>query len=221
MKVRWREHGIILMTLLVIATITGFAWDSYLITPEQIETSYGHFFNNQDIPFNYSSNILLPRIFFIVLLYICYLWVNLLIVPFAKKTAVTGKAGKSLFRFAWIIFQFFLIGYIIALGANIATYYARPYYYNYTSFGFVALFGYNDQPLSNLFAGFDRAIIFLTVYATYIFFREGIINYLERPGTSRGYRVLITNQVTIAMVVFICIPVIFLNLNLVSGGIIF
>jgi hypothetical protein len=70
---------------------------------------------------------------------------------------------RSFFIYPWVLFQLLGLSYLLAIGVNVATYYAHPAWNNYGEFSSFALFGYNENPLTDLWAGFDRALIFLVV----------------------------------------------------------
>src|SRR5215210_928022 len=100
MKVRWRQHGILLMSLMAVALLAGLLIDSFRITSQQAENSYGRHFAEPGLSFSYTKNILLPQAAFILVLYICYLWINLFIVPFVKKAAENRSTGNLVPRIA-------------------------------------------------------------------------------------------------------------------------
>jgi hypothetical protein len=74
-----------------------------------------------------------------------------------KKTR--ERDGNAAFiKTVIVVLQLIVLSYVLALGVNIASYYAHPHYVNYGGFGFHALFGYNDQPGVHAFSGFGRAL---------------------------------------------------------------
>jgi hypothetical protein len=70
----------------------------------------------------------------------------------------------------------------------------------------LSVLGYNDKPLTNLFFGFDRAIWFVLLFAVLAGLRELIIWRINRPGAKRELRVLIINNLTPLVFVYLLIP---------------
>jgi two-component system, LytTR family, sensor kinase len=190
MKIRWRQHEVLLAGLLTLAAIAG------LITKG-------------------SANW--PQVGLLLLLLTCVLWINLLIVPFIVKAVANRRRGNLLFAAAATVLQLGAIAFVLALGANVATYYLQPHLTNYAGFGLLALFGYNDQPLTNYFAGFERGLALVGFYALYIFARETVIHRLEREEGGRLYRTMVCNQATLALTIFIAIPVVLRSFDLVPA----
>lgn len=211
MKVKWRKHEIITVTILVTIGVIGYFWDAYNITPRQISTVYAPPYRSNDIPFNYYYNILSPQIGTLVLFYLTYIWINLLI----TQNLVSGKS-KTFFDYGSLVIQFLLMSFLLALGINVATYFAHPHFYNYGGFKLFTLFGYNDQPLKNIFAGFDSALILVVIYGVYALVREYLTYEAERSGTEKSYRILIINHATALLIIYICLPVLSLTFNLVT-----
>lgn len=190
MKLRWRYHGMILAILIALVIIASYVMDGS--------------------PF-------LPRAMFIVLVFGCYCFLNLVTVPFARKTSFAPFTGRSAIRIAFVILQSFLLAFIIAFAANLATYLGQPWKHNYAGFMLLAFFGYNDKPLSDLFLGYDRALTFLGIYCIYIIAREIIAWYVQKPNPHRSYHILVTNQVTLFAAMFLLVPVVIRSFDLVNN----
>ena len=219
MKVRWRDHVIMLVTIVAAISVAGYLLRMFNLSSEQIETIYAAPFVRNQVPFNYYRNILLPQIGSVLLLYVGYLSINLFIVPLLKKLLLKETGFNFFKRIAFIALLILSISYLLALGINVAGYYAHPHYFNYGGFKVLAMFGYNNQPLTNLFAGFDRSIPIITGYSLLAFLREAIIQHIERSGVRKSYRSLIANQVTAFLVVYFSIFFFLATFNLVSDGI--
>ncbi|MFI5158205.1 MAG: sensor histidine kinase, partial [Sphingobacteriales bacterium] len=89
---------------------------------------------------------------------------------------------------------------------NVATYYAHPAWNNYGEFSLFASFGYNDDPLTNLWAGFDTALIFLLVYGIYGCIREYLVYRIENSCSKSNYRILIANQIAASLCILLLVP---------------
>jgi hypothetical protein len=204
MKIRWREHEFILATVVTATVIAFYLRDGLNLTPEEMGSRYATLFSENNLPFNFYLNILFPQVAQVLLLYLGYLAVIGLIIPTAKKLAL-DELPMTLFRkIGWIAFKVIVVSYSLALGVNSISFYAHPHFYNYGLAGFdiLALFGYNDQPLKNLFTGFDRAFNMVAMVTAWACMREIIICHVETAGSGRAYRVLVTNQITTILCVY-------------------
>ena len=195
MKVRWRQHGFALVTLLTLLTIAFDINDCKPLNQDELAIPY----TKAHIPFNHVQNILLPQIGVVLLLYILYLWINGLTVP------AFLRAQNKRWAYLLVLLQWLLISYLLALGVNVGSYYGHPAILSYWAFGSWSFLGYNDKPLENLFQGFDKALILFAVYAVYLAIREYIIYRVENSITRKPYRILIVNQATLCATIYILI----------------
>ncbi len=212
MKVRWKEHEVVLVTLIAGIIIASYIWDMFWLTPAQMAT-YAAPFIKAGIPFSYYERVLLPQIGTTLLLWLSYLWVNRLVLP---QLFNTGKNYAG--RFIWAVLQFIIIAYIIGPVTNYISFYVNPYYHPANSF-LPLTFGYHPQPLLNALGGINDAYAFLFLCIVYAVFRTLITNYIERESERKSYRILIVNQTTTFLVVFLCIPVFTSVFNLVTDHI--
>jgi hypothetical protein len=195
MKVKWREHGFILVTLMALIIIALDINDYKPLNQDALAVPY----MKAHIPFNHVQNILLPQIGVIVLLYLLYLWINELTVP------AFLRAKNKRWAYLLVLLQWLLISYLLALGVNIGSYYGHPAILSYWAFGSWSFLGYNDKPLQDLFFGFDKALILFAVYAVYLAIREYIIYRVENATTRKPYRIMIINQATLCATIYILI----------------
>lgn len=180
MKVRWREHEIIFVTILAAA---------------QIILS---FIERRSIAISQSASILL--------MYLGYLSINLLIIPAIKKISFNDVEKLFTLNLLKPILIMVVVSYLLAIGVNTISYYARPHVFNYANYQLLAWLGYNDQPLTDLFFGFGRAIGLVTVFTALSGVRELIIWLIDKPGPTREFRVIIVNNVTPLLFVYFLIP---------------
>lgn len=202
MKVRWREHEIIFVTILVAAQIIISLLKIYNPSYEQSGIDFAYWFKENGISFFYWRNVLLPQVSSMLLMYIGYLSINLLILPSIRKISFSDFEKLLTIRIAKTIFAIVIVSYLLAIGVNTISYYAKPHLFNYGAYQFLSLFGYNDKPLTNLFFGFDRAIGIVVVFTAFAGLRELFIWLINRPGAKREFRVLIIN--TLTPLVFLC-----------------
>lgn len=156
--------------------------------------------------------VLLPRIGVILLFLVVYLWINLFSIP----SFLNRKNNRY---FAWVLLLLQLLGlsFLLALGVNVASYYANPAQVNYAGYALFTWLGYNDTPLKSLSTGWDRAAILLIVYSVYAAFRTYVICRIDNSGTKRPYYALIVNQVSGFLVFYLLCPAFLLNFNLISN----
>ena len=206
MRIRWREHGLILITILATLTVIGDILDMYHLTSGPTTLAYEMIKSRFIGSFSYSTNILLPQIGALLSAYICYLWINRLLVPFAKKISFRLPAAMIFIKIAFIVFQLLLISYFFAISINIASWYAHPHYYNYAGFQLFALLGFNDHPLTNAWTGFGNSMLLVIMYSVYIVIREAIIYLVEKDTAGKSYRILIINKISACFVFYIIVP---------------
>lgn len=205
MKVKWRQHGFILFGLLVLISITHDLLHVFQLSPQET-LAYGLPFAKDHLSFNKYINIFLSQAGAVLLLYLVYLGLNFLVKP-----------KKSWLNYLWMIVPFLGLSYFLALGVNVISFYARPAYFSYAGFRILAIDGFNTHPLSNLWRGFDQTIILTGIYILYAAIRELIIYRVEKAGPHQAYRVLITNQISTFLIVFITLPVFTATFNLINN----
>lgn len=196
MKVRWREHEMIFVTILFAAQIIISLLKMYNPSYDQSGIDFASRFKENGLSFIYWRNVLLPQMGSILLMYLGYVSINLLILPSIKKISFNDFEKLLTINIVKPILAIAVTGYLLAIGVNIISYYAKPHLFNYGDYRFLSLFGYNDKPLSNLFFGFDRAIGFVIFFIAFAGLRELIIWLIKKPDTKREYRTLITNNTT-------------------------
>lgn len=215
MKIRWREHEMGLVSGIALFTILGYIWKMAWLRPSQTDHIRGVFLKN-NVPYNYFNHILLPQIGCILIVWLCYIWINRLIIP-----SIIKHARRMPFIILWAIVQLFIITYIIGPGINFISFYAGPFREQSLFYELPFVFGSHPQPLLNTMGGLNEAFFFVGLYATYAIFREAVIRYVQ-SNTARGqYRILILNQCTQFMVVFFAIPIFVFLFGLVTDKIYF
>jgi two-component system LytT family sensor kinase len=212
MKVRWREHEFVLVTITTFIVIGAHLWDAWRITPQQINSTYAELYLKHHIPFNYFTRVLLPQIGSTLVLWLAYMWMNKIIISHLLSGVKTVSRGLL------IALQLIIIIYLLGPGINFASFYINPYYMSPGEFAYLPLtFGYHPQPFLNVFGGINMSLMFVTMYALYASFREALIYHIERPGPRSSYHVMITNQITLFMVMFLASPIFTANFHLVTG----
>jgi len=201
MKVEIRKYERILITFFGLTVILGYILQRLHLYPvytagfEQYNTMH------PNLQFDYLTNLFLPRIGVVALLLAIYFWINLITIP-----QIWRSSYRSFFIYPWVLLQLLILSYLLAISVNVATYYARPAWNNYGDFYLFALFGYNETPLTNLWMGFDRASILLFVYGIFAGIREFVIYRLKNSGLRSNYRILIFNQISASLCIFLLFP---------------
>jgi sensor histidine kinase YesM len=217
MKVKWRQHEILIFTLFVSKIIADFIWEMSGLK-RGWKNNYEAYYIRNNIEFDYITNISLPQIGSVLFLYLCYLWINWFVIPLLSKLSYKEPTAFVI-NISLIAFQVLAISFVFALGINVATYFAHPHIINYGPFDILALLGYNDTPLTNIFFGFDRALALMAIYMVFAALREAAIYFIEKPGPQTNYRILIINQFTTLLLAYLSIITVLLTFhNLVSAS---
>lgn len=149
------------------------------------------------------KNELLPKIAVILLYLSCYFLVNLTLLPLLKKNTLTDFGQMISPVVIRLVIYLVLISFVLALGVNALSYFALPHLISYHGYQGLALLGYNNHPLTDLFFGLTRAFVIIALLLVSAGIREVFIAFLERPRNNREFRVLFCNT---------CLPLIFLYL---------
>ncbi|MBK8635277.1 MAG: histidine kinase [Saprospiraceae bacterium] len=201
MKVRWRTDEMIMITLLVVWALVVILIEAYEYVIGAGQTNYETVFKANGLAFIYWRNVLFPQIGAVLLTFGVYLWINLIIIPFFTK--VTGDDIERIFskQIAKVVLSIVFVSFLFALGLNGLSYFARPHLFNYGNYQLLSIGGYNDQPLENIFFGFDRTLAFVTLVTLFCMIRELIIWFFEKTNPNRSFRIMVLNNI---------IPLIFL-----------
>lgn len=154
---------------------------------------------------------LLPRIGVILLFLLVYLWINLFSIPRFLKVKEKGYVDYLL-----LLFQFLALGLLLALGVNVATYFARPAESNYSGYGLFSMFGYNDEPLNSIWMGWGRGLQLLSLYGTYAVLRTYLSCRIEKSGPKIRYYTLMANEISGLLVIYLLIPILVSTFNLIE-----
>ncbi|WP_316820316.1 sensor histidine kinase [Pedobacter gandavensis] len=158
------------------------------------------------------SHGLFPRLGVILLFLSVYFWVNLVSIPRFMRTKEKGYLEGLL-----LFLQFLTLSFLLALGVNLATYFANPANYNYAGYGLFSWLGYNDRPLKSIWMGWDRGLMLLAVYGSYAAFRTFLICKIEDSGSKKRYFTLISNQISGFLVIYLLFPTLLWSFNLIEN----
>lgn len=200
MTIRLRNYEWTLISLLTGITIVSYLWEYYYLSTSDISQKFTQPFNEHNLSFNYFTNVLSPKIGAVLIIYLLYLAVHLLKIP---QLLVTRQ--KTGIQYFWIIVLLILLTFLLALGINAASYFAQPAFFSYGGYKVMALLGYNETPLTDLFFGFKRAFFMVGLYLVYACARELLIKRIQKS-TRSNYLSLITNQIALIFVIYLTVP---------------
>lgn len=212
MKVKLRNQEVLLVTLLSILAIKTYIWEAFTLTSYQLNSFWLVPYITNGARFNYFENVLYPRMGVLVISLFIYLWINLFIIP-----RIRASTNRPIFTYLISAMQVLVLAYILALGVNAASFYAHPFWFNYGGFRVFTLLGYNDKPLTNLWAGFDKALIIIIVYGVYAASREYLSYRIENSGAKTTYRTLILNQYSAFLCLFLLIPAVLSSFHVIDN----
>jgi two-component system, LytTR family, sensor kinase len=198
MKVRWKQHEMIFFAILMIVEMVASCKKMY--EPSTID--YAIRFKENGISFIYWRNVLFPQMLSLLLMYTGYLAVNQLVLPLLKKIEFEDFEKLLSLKLLKVILAIGIVSYLLSLGVNICSYYANPHFFSYGGYQFLALLGYNDNPLSNIFFGFERALGIVLLITTLSGLRDLISWLIEKPWGKREYRLLIVNNTTPLVLIY-------------------
>jgi hypothetical protein len=223
MKVRWREHEAILVTIVVAVLMGSYFWRIFRLSPDDIKTVFAAPFIYHHVPFNLYRNVILPDIGMGLLAYLCYLYVNYVVFPrffqlkkdnnVSEKTP--GSFGNILLQifiikkgkqYLVLLMQIFLVSIILLFGITVSAYFNFQWKYTYSGFSFFPKKGYSSGDQINIYGNYIVILVICLLYVLYAFVREIIIGVIEMPGGKNVYRTLICNRVTAFLVIYISIP---------------
>ncbi|MET0466370.1 MAG: histidine kinase [Chitinophagaceae bacterium] len=196
MKIRWRDHELIFITVLVISQVCVYLMELYDASRGMIQIDYAKGFRDNGFPFTYWKQVFLPQMGAVLLLFGAYLCINLLIIPQIRRISFKDVerfiTGKILMALALIL----ATGFLLAFGMNLMSLIAKPFLFNYGGHRFLSIFGYNDQPMTNIFYGSTRAIALVLILTAVAGLREIFCWLIRRPSGKSDFRVMVTNNIT-------------------------
>ncbi|MEO8712084.1 MAG: histidine kinase [Parafilimonas sp.] len=229
MKIKCRQHEMILVTAIALMITISHAWIILHLSQQKINMQYANVFKEMNVPFNLYRNVILPDIAVFVLTYLAYLFVNLYTVPrflFPKKfeagtskitlafpkISFQGLSKKVLKKYAWLLIQIILIVLILGTAYDTATYFRHEWQFHYP--GFSIFFNPNipNSQLS-LAVGFFAAASILVLYGLYVCVREFIIGLIE-GSRQREFNISVFNKATTFLLIIFLITVFLLAFNM-------
>jgi len=212
LKVKWKTQGLIVITLIVVMITAKYLWTA-LISQGGLDV-YELAFQKNQLSYDKYQNFLWPQLSVVLVFYAAYLWLNFFTIPVLFR-------NKNWSAYLWAALQIGTLGCLLALAVNTATYFARPYLYNYGPlFQFYAIFGYNDKPLQDLTFCWSNGMILVVIYAGYAALKEYLIARAERSPKS-AYRISRLNWISSILILYIKIPFFWVVFHLIDSHTIF
>ncbi len=229
-KIKWRQHEMILATAITAIIIISDVWNTFHLSDESIYNQYAKVFAETHVSFNIYRNVLFSNIAVVLAPYLAYLVLNVFTIPrllapkkFVAKTMkheasflkinVLAVAKNVLKKYAWLFIQLVIIIFILGCVFDVATYYRHEWQFHYPGFSIFFNPG-NPNSQLGLSAGFFAAITIIVVYALYVLLREFIIHQII-TSRQRAYNTLICNKVTGFVLQFVCIPVFLASFSII------
>jgi two-component system LytT family sensor kinase len=197
MKIRWREHEQLLVSLSTAILIGKYVYDIFRL-PE--------------IKLDYLTSVLAPQIASVMLIWLCYFWLNRIVIP----GIVAGK--RLLLKIPLALLQVLLIAYLLGPVLNFISFYLNVAYQPQGP-KLPLTFGFHPQPFLNAFGGMDIALIILTGYLIYAAVREKAILYLQHPKRNNSLAIVVTNETTLFLLRLFTLPIFASIFGLISDSV--
>lgn len=189
---RWRTHEFVLVTLLILFSIAGNFWPIFEHSNTELNEGWGRSFTEAHIPFDYYTNVLLPNLSLLLMLYGGYLWLNFYIVPRLARVRLSdgilleGPQAAALKGALWGVANACLL--VVLLGAVVGS------AYTYTDTPALV-----SSPLSDAMmvgVGLRKVTGWVIGFIIYAFIREKAIQRMQRDVLGQASLISIVNQVS-------------------------
>jgi hypothetical protein len=190
MKIRWREHEFILVTVLAILVVAAIYWTWFVI-----HRSVPNFqaFEAHQLHFNPYRNALIPDTGIVLLVYGAYL-------VFSREIIKQVLEKKAVSEF---ILQLLGLILLVAIGILIAVYFKQEW---------------AGLTFPHVAWSFLSTLIGTVVFLIYIALRETVISSIQRSGIRRNYWTLVCNQFTAFASIYIIIPFVVAIFRIIHDG---
>jgi len=180
MKLRWREHERLLVTLLTLLTLVGYCWNMFHFSYRDVRPAFGYYLHD-----------FLPKAMPVLLVFFCYLWAEIRLVPklqFRKEdmppaSSFLGRIGSVMKMYPWQVVQAILLFFLLGVGLTIESHRSERLFFIFRRFPF-------------RYRGFYAAFLLSVIYKVYVILREMVIDHIDHSGERRSYLVMVANRVT-------------------------
>ncbi len=209
MKLRIREHEIVLVTLITLFGVLLYSIQSFRLSAAEIQLIYATPFKENGNSFNYYLNILLPQLTQILFPFLCYLFIYWKITPLVTSMYSSSSKGSKLTKALVIFALLILIGGLLIIVGWVTIYYASPRSLEDGVFRLMAISNERFIARHLLFTSSGMTAISMfflyLIYLIYFGCREILVYAISKVRTRKPYIVLISNQATAFLFAFILI----------------
>ena len=211
---RWREHELILVTVMCVISIGGQIWQILDNNWAELNRNYGEPFLTNHVSFGYIQNVFLPNISVPILLYLGFLLMNFSLLPLLLQTdapvkgsftfrfttsagiEMKGAAGAVLKRTIRGIFYTLLLVVILGAGWGLSIYYRHLFVY-------VTPGNELDPRQVIMGGGIRKSFIVIVGYLIYAVIRESTMTRLVQPSQWMAFRIRLANQITGGLAIYL------------------
>lgn len=209
MKLRIREHEIVLVSLITIFGVLLYSIQSFRLSAAEIQLIYATPFEVNGNSFNYYLNIIVPQLTQILFPFLCYLIIYRKITPLVSSMYSSSSKGSKLKKALAVLALLTLIGILLFIVGWVTIYYASP---RTVADGVFRLMPITNERLiarhllftSSGMIAMSMFLLYL-IYLIYFVCREILVYAISKVGPRKTYVVLICNQVTAFLFTFILI----------------
>ena len=131
MKLRWREHERLLVTLLTLLTLVGYCWNMFHFSYRDVRPAFGYYLHD-----------FLPKAMPVLLVFFCYLWAEIRLVPklqFRKEdmppaSSFLGRIGSVMKMYPWQVVQAILLFFLLGVGLTIESHRSERLFFIFRRF---------------------------------------------------------------------------------------
>ena len=205
--IRWRSQEFLLVTIVILMAIGGSIRPIFEMSSEQLTENYGIGFTNTNLSFDYYRNVLFPHLGFLALLYGCYCWMNLYIVPYFLRGLPTAKTGPGFHlamqprRIIWCLLHLFLLATLLGIGWGDA----------YSYLDFPAIVSEHLTGAMVIGMGLRHTTSWVIGYIAYAAARETAIRRMEAEQLKYAQWIAVVNQVVGFFLLYYALGAVLLN----------
>ena len=201
-----------MVTIVILAAIGGYIRPVFEMSYEHLTENYGRGFSDNNLAFDFYRNWLFPHLSLLVLLYGCYCWLNLYIIPYFLRGLPPGKPGPY-FRLAmpprritWCLVNIFLLTALLGIGwGNAYSYLDLPEIVNKRMSG-AMIIG----------TGIGHTTGWVIGYIIYAAIREITIRRMEADQLKYTNWIIVINQLSGFMLLYNALGAVALNFDLLG-----
>ncbi len=207
MEIRLREREFLAVTILAALSFGGYVFRFFSLSHADRLSKYADPFVRNDLSFNVYTNILLPQLSQVVVPYLAYVYGHWQVTRWIRRQAGSDQPMPPLLTILLVLLNLLFVGFLLAFAANISSYYGRPAYFHYghAEFHYLALFGFNAKPMTNVFFGLIPGIGLAAAYFVWVLLRESFLYWFTTRKRDFSLAGTILNHVSTALVITLAV----------------